>query len=454
MTEKPASTWEGLCDFVRQEMEKTRVPGLALGVLYQGEANAAGFGVTSTENPLPVTPATLFQVGSITKTFTAMAAMRLVEMGKLELDVPLQTYLPKFKVADKAVSAAVTLRHLLTHTAGWEGDLFLETGAGDDALPKYMAEMAGLEQVSPLGEYFSYNNSGFKVAGYLIEKATGKSYTAAISELGLKPLGLEHVYFDAAEVISQRFAVGHHAGEGQAAVARPWALPRSGWPAGGMVTGVVDLLRYARFHFGDGKSEDGVKLMQAETLALMHTPQIKTYGDESVGLSWFVEDRQGTRLLSHGGGTNGQVSKLMLAPQREFALAVFTNADSGGGLVEKVANRALKDYFGLEKAAPKPVEATTEELAKFTGLYTRPFTHIELAMLCGRLVGQMVSMGGFPTKDSPPPPAPPPMTLGLCAKDQLIVLDGAFKDMTLDVVYQPDRTIGWLRSGGRLVARR
>jgi len=454
MTDNPASSWEGLCDFVRQEMEKTIVPGVALGVLYQGEVLTAGFGVTSTENPLPVTPETLFQVGSITKTFTAMAAMRLVELGKLALDVPLRTYLPKFKVADKAVSAAVTLRHLLTHTAGWEGDLFLETGTGDDALAKYVAEMARLEQVAPLGEYFSYNNSGFSLAGHLIEKAARKSYARAVHDLVLEPLGLEHVYFDAADVISQRFAVGHHESEGKAIVAQPWALTRSAWPAGGIVTDVGDLLRYACFHFGDGKTEDGVQVLKPETLALLHTPQVQTYGDESIGLSWFIEDRQGARLLSHGGGTNGQITRLLLAPQQAFALAVFTNADSGGGLTDMIAKRALKDYLGLENDDPKPIEATAAELVKFAGLYTRPFTHIELAMLCGRLVGQMVSLGGFPTKDTPPPPPPPPMTLGLCAKDRLIVLDGAFKGTPIDVIYKKDGTVGWLRFSKRLLARR
>jgi hypothetical protein len=75
-------------------------------------------------------------------------------------------------------------------------------------------------------------------------------------------------------------------------------------------------------------------------------------------------------------------------------------------------------------------------------------------MLCGRLIGQIVSKGGFPTRESPPPPPPAPVALGLCAKDRLIVIDGPFKDTTLDVVYKPDGSVGWLRSGGRLVARR
>ena len=222
---------------------------MALGVLYHDQVYSSGFGVTSTENPLPVTPETLFQIGSITKTFTTLAVMRLVEAGKLELDVPLRTYLPKFKVADEAVSASVTLRHLLTHTGGWEGDLFLDTGSGKDALAKYMARMAGLEQVSPLGQYFSYNNSGFSLAGYLVEKATGKSYASALRELVLEPLKLEHIFFDAADVISHRFVVGHYEDEDKTVIARPWALSRALWPAGGIVTDVVTLLRYASFQF-------------------------------------------------------------------------------------------------------------------------------------------------------------------------------------------------------------
>ena len=107
-------------------MEITKVPGLAVGVLHQGEVTAAGFGVTNVDHPLPVTADTLFQAGSISKTFTATLALRLVEMGKLDLNLPVRHYLPDFNVQAEEVATKATLRHLFTHMTGWRG-IFLST---------------------------------------------------------------------------------------------------------------------------------------------------------------------------------------------------------------------------------------------------------------------------------------------------------------------------------------
>src|SRR5919201_5039031 len=115
-------------------MEDVGVPGLALGVVSDDGEEVSGLGVTSLENPLEVTPDTLFQIGSITKTYAAAAAMRLVEQDKLSLDEPVRHYLSDFRLTDEDVAARVTLRHLLTHTGGWVGDVFVDTGGGENAL--------------------------------------------------------------------------------------------------------------------------------------------------------------------------------------------------------------------------------------------------------------------------------------------------------------------------------
>ena len=115
-------------------MEKYSVPGMVLGVIVEGEAHTAALGVTSTAHPLEVTETTLFQIGSTTKTVTATALVRLVERGDLALDDPVRSHVPDLDLADDAVAAAVTIRHLLQHTAGWAGDLFVDTGDGDDEI--------------------------------------------------------------------------------------------------------------------------------------------------------------------------------------------------------------------------------------------------------------------------------------------------------------------------------
>ncbi|MGA9351012.1 MAG: serine hydrolase domain-containing protein [Anaerolineae bacterium] len=453
MSASHEANWDRLGEFVAKVIEEKGVPGVAVGILHKGETVTAGFGVTNVDHPLPVTDETLFQIGSITKTFTGTAIMRLVEMGKLDLDATVRTYVPDFKVSDETAASQATIRHLLTHMGGWAGDFFDDTGAGDDALARYVANMADLEQLAPLGTVWSYNNAGFSLAGYVIEMVTGKGYQAALKELVLEPLGLNHCYFEPGDVMTYRFAVGHNVSEEGAQVARPWPLPRSVYPAGGITCHVKELLRYARFHLGDGTAEDGTKLLTPESLSQMHSPQVTIWGSEAWGLTWAVDETHGTRQLSHGGGTTGQVSLLLLIPEHDFAIAILTNADRGGFVTDDVSRWALKQYLGLEIPDPTPLESSEEQLAAYVGRYSRPFADIELGILGGRLVGQMIYKGSFPTKDLPPPPAPPPMSLALCEKDRLLVLDGPFKRAKAEIVRKPDGSIGWLRASGRIHVR-
>ncbi len=453
MTASVERIWQQLNEFVPRLMEKKDVPGVVVGILHDGEIHTAGFGVTNVDHALPVTDETLFQIGSITKTFTTTALMRLVEMGKLDLDATVRTYVPEFKVADDTAASQVTLRHLVTHMSGWFGDFFHDTGTGDDAILKYVAAMADLEQLAPLGALWSYNNANFHLVGRIIEVVTGKPYEAALNELVLEPLGLERAFFDPGDIMTYRFAVGHRKSEDGLEVARPWPLPRAAYPAGGITCSVHDLLRYARFHMGDGAAEDGTQVLTQDSLSLMQTPQETIRKDESIGLSWFLRTVAGTRLISHGGGTMGQVSLLTLIPEHDLAIAVFTNADEGGAITGEVTDWVLEQLLDIKVPKPEPIEASEEELAAYAGCYTNPFNDAELGILNGRLVGQVIYKRGFPSQESPPPPPPPPAALALCEDDRLLILNGPAKESTVDVLRRPDGSIGWLRMGGRLLKR-
>src|SRR3954447_7195408 len=135
------------------------VPGVVAGLVIGDRTEIAVHGVTNIDHPLEVDEGTLFQFGSTGKTLTATALLVLAEKGLVDLDATVRTYLPELQLTDEDVAAKVTVLQLLNHTAGWMGDVFEDTGDGDDALAKYVAHMATLPQVSPLGASVSYNNA-------------------------------------------------------------------------------------------------------------------------------------------------------------------------------------------------------------------------------------------------------------------------------------------------------
>jgi CubicO group peptidase (beta-lactamase class C family) len=445
--------FRSLCAEVSKEMDRLPIPGAVLGILYEDKEWIAGFGVTSVEHPLPVNEDTLFQVGSITKTFTATAIMRLVEMGKLELDQPVRQVLPGLKLADESVAARVTLRHLLTHTGGWVGDYFNDFGPGEDALSRMTAAMADLEQLTPLGEVWSYNNAGFYLAGRVIEVVTGSNYEQALRDLVLDPLELKNTWFFAEDVITHRFAVGHEVVDRQPKVARPWAIGRAAHPVGGIVCTARDLFRYARFHMGDGTNGAGVRLLTPHSLAQMQTPLFPSSGPNYIGLSWSITPLDGTQWIGHGGGTNGQITLLRIVPSRNFASVVFTNSDEGDMLTYRIANLATKEYLGLSLPEALPLELPEAQLSQYTGKYEAASDLLEITLHDGGLVLHDTPKGGFPTPDCPPPQAPPPVRIALYAADRFLALDEPMKDARGEFLRDAASRIVWMRFGGRVHKR-
>ena len=443
-----------VCEAIVAEMKRLKIPGVAIGVFHKEVEYTAGFGVTSVENPLPVTPDTLFQTGSISKTFTGTIFMRLVEAGKVELDAPVRTYLPKLKLSDKGVAERVTIRHLLTHTGGWVGDYFNDFGNGNDALDKMVRDIDRLEQVTPLGEVWSYNNVGFNIAGRIVEVVTDKPFETVVKEMLLDPLGMDMTfYFPDDILITHRFVVGHHKDGKKVKVARPWAIGRGGAPVGGVISTVKDLLTYARFHMGNGKRAGGEKLLSVKSLRQMRVPLYPATGFDKIGLTWFIRDKEGVDVISHGGATKGQIAGLYFAPEKEFALAVLTNSEDGRAITGAALKQALKVYLGIDLVIPRPIEIPEEELVEFVGNYELPLLAYELKLEKGYLVVHEIPRGGFPKPDSPPLPPAPPMRIAFYEKDKIIVLDEPMKNSLGEFLRKPDGSLQYLRLASRVLKR-
>lgn len=438
--------FQQLANVVLAGMKRLQVPGVAVGVLHNGREWMAGFGLTNVEQPLQVTADTLFQIGSTTKTFTGTVIMRLMEMGKLNLDKPVRYYVPDWRLGDKTAEAQTTTRHLLTHMGGWAGDYFDDTGDGDDALARYVLKMAALPQMTPPGTLWSYNNAGFGLAGRVIELVTGQTYEAALRELLLEPLGLERSFIFSKDVMTYRFAVGHEVTADGPVVEREWALARASHAVGGIIASVRDQLRYARFHLGDGRTADGRQLLRPETMRLMQSAQVKANLDRQMGLSWILNEIAAVQLVLHGGATNGQLSAFILVPSRQFAITVLTNADRGAALNEEVTAWALKHYLGL--VAPQPAQLTlaAKELEPYLGAYDAQLDRLELYVADGQLLVRMIPKGGFPHQDSPPGQTPPPSRAVFYAADRIMALDAPLEHLRAEFLRGEDGRIAWLRT--------
>jgi CubicO group peptidase (beta-lactamase class C family) len=439
---------------IQPEMNRLHIPGAAIGIIHNDQEFTAGLGVTNLENPLPVSADTLFQIGSITKTLTATVMMRLVERGLVDLDKPIRSYLPGLRLSDPDVLDRVTLRHVFNHTCGWVGDFFDDAGPGDEALNTVVSRMYDLEQETPLGEIWSYNNAGFYLAGRLIEVLTGNPYEAAAHELVLKPLGMDRSFFFAREAITYRVSAGHEAvyprDDREPGVLRPWGLPRVSNPLGGLLSTVRDLIRYAHFHMGDGRTPGDERLLEESTMIAMQSPGISASNGEMMGIAWFVRDLNGIRIVRHGGATNGQMAVFQFVPKHRFAFIMLTNSDRGQELYQPLAKQALESFLGLQELEPQPIPAAEAQLIQYAGAYNAAAQNLHLTFENGYLNLLVEPKGGFPTPNSPPTPTPPPTRLALCGKDIVLALDEPFKSYRGEFLRDTKGNLVWLRFGGRI----
>jgi len=382
--------------------------------------------------------------------------MRLVEQGKIDLGATVRTYVPELTLKDESVARDVTVLHLLNHTAGWDGDLFKETGDGDDALDRYVALMAEIEQISPLGETVSYNNASLALAGLVIERVTGTSYEQAVHDLVLEPLGLQRSLFEMRWIMTHRFANGHRKPQdGAVEVTRPWDVGRYGRPMGGMASDVRDQLAWARFHMGDGTAPDGSRFLSEDTMRRMQTPTIECPGNalgDAVGISWLLRDVEGVRVVAHGGDTTGQHSIFEMVPDRRFAITSLTNCGPNGSEFNELITRwAFEAYLGVTITDPEPVRLDAAALAEYAGHYETIAAELDLVPDDGILMATATIKPEVLAELNEEPSDDPPIPLGLLPGegDRYVVPDGMAKGMKGYFTRGDDGRINGVHIGGR-----
>jgi CubicO group peptidase (beta-lactamase class C family) len=388
------------------------VPGAAIAVGRDDELAEAATGVLNRDTGVAATPDSVFQIGSVTKVFTAVLVMQLVDEGIVDLDQPVRRYLPEFGVVDPDVSATVTVRQLLSHTGGFLGDLFEETGRGDDALDRYLDHLRGnATQVGPPGAVYSYCNSGFSVLGAMVARLRGGTWESVVADRLVRPLGLRHTTLSAEEVILYRVAAGHLDSPDGPAVSPRWQLPRSLGPAGTVLCAAPrDLVRFGRLFLSGGTGPDGARLLTADALGAMLAPQVTppgvpTRGAHRWGLGIALFDWDGMPVIGHDGGTIGQSTLWRVVPEHRVVIAVTANGGAAEAFFDDVVDPVVHELTGVRVPArptPPATPSTVPIPAAYAGRYTSPLSSCEVTV-DGRVLVVTAAPQGIAAEPDPTP---------------------------------------------------
>jgi len=394
-----AKVAEYVSGLVRHEMKKRDVTGLSIALVDdQRLVWAEGFGYADKAGNVPASPETVYRAGSISKLFTATAAMQLAERGKMEIDRPLGDYLPGFSIRTRFTDPApVTPRSIMTHHSGLPSDYMKGMWARNPEPFTRVADRLKDEfAANPPGTVFSYSNLGMTLLGDAIGKVAGRDFASHVRVQILLPLGMSHSYFSPSRDRTPLAAKGYRKGS---EMEDP---PLRDVPAGGLNTSVLDLSRFVRMVFAGGKAGDR-QIVKPETVAEMLRPQnadVPLDLDVRVGLGWMLgglgdtDIRNGGPVAHHAGATLLFHGQMIVLPERKLGVVVLANSDAARGVVGKVAAEALKLALEAKTGERQPkrekpeggdVSLSKEALQRYEGWYATSFGAVNVRKTSGGL---------------------------------------------------------------------
>lgn len=356
------------------EMREENVPGAAVAVVSGDRVVfAKGFGVANVETGAPVTPETLFQIGSITKPFTAAALLTLADEGKLKLDAPIWNYVKNLSPKIGQVS----LHHLLSHTAGIKDEPDEYGGQDESMLASYLRSWTDDYVLFDAGEVFSYSNSGFALVGLTAQEVLGKPYVDLMSERVFQPLGMARTTFRPTVAMTYPLAVGHKARPGETpTVVRPLPHDARLYPAGTMYSNANEMARFVVALLNEGRL-DGKQVFPRTVVGKMRSPQAVqlSAGDgTSYGYGLFMNRQRGVLRVWHDGSMTGYVGTMLMVPEQSFGVVILCNRD--GGQLERTQEKIMelmlplapKEDFKAQAAQP----LSDAEMKRYIGTYEQP----------------------------------------------------------------------------------
>jgi CubicO group peptidase (beta-lactamase class C family) len=356
---RPASPPPNFDAYVDSVMKRFEVPGMGIAIVKDGQVVLAkGYGVKRLGSSEKVDADTRFGIASNTKAFTALAIGLLVEEGKLDWDAPVVNYLPEFMMWDPWVTRQITVRDILVHRSG------LGLGAGDllwwppttYTPPEIMRRLRYIEPATSFRSAYAYDNVLYLVAGQLIERVSGQTWSDFITNRIMRPVGMKEAnstHAAAGEPMGN-VAATHAKVNGTVQVVKPFSDPNTD-PAGGINAGANDMARWMIAQMDSGRVGDK-RLWKPTTTRQQWTlvtpiptgrmpAELAPYtaNFSGYGLGFFLRDYRGQKLVTHTGGLPGYVSLLMMIPDQKIGVVVLTNQESGAAF-QAVGLRVL-DYY-------------------------------------------------------------------------------------------------------------
>lgn len=385
-----------IAPLIKSEMKKHDITGLSIALVdNQRVLWAKGFGYADKANKVPATPETIYRAGSISKLFTATAVMQLAEQGKMDIDKPLQTYLPKFFIKSRFPNAApITPRNIMTHHSGLPANFLKGMWTSKPEPFEDLVEQVDDEYVAyPPNYLFSYSNLGYTLLGCALERVAGQPFASYMKLSLLSPLGMTHSSFSQYPENSPLGSKAYRKGK------EVEAPPLRDVPAGGLNTTVLDLSRFVEMVFAHGRAGNR-QIIKPQTLAEMLRPQnadVPLDLDFRIGLGWaldFTNIRNAGPVAGHSGGTLYHCSLLIILPEDKLGVVVMANSADAWPVIDKAAvatlKLALEAKTGIrqpirKKKMPAAISASVKKLRPFGGLYDTPYGVLDVRVKSGYL---------------------------------------------------------------------
>jgi len=319
--------------YLEEKMHRLHIPGVSLAIV-EGDriVHMRGFGRAHPGGEAP-TPQTPFFIGSLTKSFTALAVMQLVEAGKVELDAPVQHYLPWFRVADPQASARMTVRHLLNQTSSLPYFTQMELADFDDrpdATERQVRSLSTLRLTRPVGTKFHYSNTNYNVLGLIVEVASGESYSDYIQKYIFDPLEMRHSYTSKAAAQQDNLAMGYRYWFGHPLPAPNLSIPVGSLPSGWLISSAEDMAHYLIAQLNGGRY-DGAQILSEAGIAELHHGAAE-WREMGIlvgyyGMGWVSQEVGKSRIVSHSGTVPDFGASMALVPEQKKGIILLFNAN-------------------------------------------------------------------------------------------------------------------------------